>query len=269
MIGLKTKDVKSLLKLHLIPQYWESLKPQTNVGETIEEAWKKKMEFMDEVSVQNNAVVFLWNSYTNRFLYMSDKLKILSGLDPSLFNAENGVEYALSLMHPDHLEPGLQLIQKLAVNYCADNNITDHKSVKICFNYLFKNGIGEYVQILQRPVTLEVDENNKPSLILNFTYHIEYIKKHNSVGGVVITENDIYIFDYNHDKKCLDPPKTFSDQEKKILQLLGKGLDTKAIAQKLFISPHTVDTHRRNLIRKTNCIDTTGVVAFARIIGLV
>jgi DNA-binding CsgD family transcriptional regulator len=168
-----------------------------------------------------------------------------------------------------HVQPVLQLIQTLVVNYCAENRVADFKNVKICFNYLFKNGIGEYMQILQRPVILEVDENNKPTLVLNFTYHVDYIKKPNSVGGIIITDNGTFIFDYNTDKKQIEPPKTLSDQEMKILHLLGKGFDTKAIAQQLFISPHTVDTHRRNLIKKTNCLDTTGVVAFARMTGLI
>ena len=256
------------LKLHLIPQYWQSLKPVSNAGtETIEE-WKQKVAFMDEVSVQNNAVVFLWNAYTNRFLYMSDKLKIFSGIEPAWFTAENGVENVLAQIHPDHVQPVLLMIQRLVVNFCADHKVVNHKDVKICFNYLFKNSDGEYMQILQRPVILEVDENNKPSLVLNFTYHVEYIKRPGSVGGMIVNNGDIFLFDYNPSTKQIEPAKSFSLQEMNILQQLGKGLDTKAIAEKLFISPNTVDTHRRNLIKKANCMDTTGVVAFARMTGL-
>jgi len=269
MADLKITDVNSLLKINLIPQYWESLKPRSDVGHTVADDWKKKVEFMDAVSVQNNAVVFLWNSYTNRFLYMSDKLKIFSGIDPSLFTAENGIENVLAQIHPQHVQPVLLMIQKLVVNFCAENKVADPKSIKICFNYLFKNGDEEYMQILQRPVILEVDEQNKPTLVMNFTYHVDYIKRTDSVGGMVITDEAAFIFDYNATTNSIEMAKTLSAQEMNILQLLGKGLDTKAIAEKLFISPHTVDTHRRNLIKKTNCMDTTGVVAFARMTGLI
>lgn len=269
MSTLKVTSVESLLKINLIPQYWESLKPLDNIGKPVAEDWKRKVEFMDEVSVQNNAVVFLWNAYTNRFLYMSDKLQLLSGIDPNWFTAENGVENVLSQIHPNHVQPLLLMIQQLVVNFCADYKVANYKNVKICFNYLFKNGKGEYMQILQRPVILEVDENNKPKLVLNFTYHVDYIKRPDSVGGMVITDDGTYLFDYNTITNTLAPAKAFSPQEMIILQLLGKGLDTKDIAEKLFISPHTVDTHRRNLIRKTNCMDTTGVVAFARMTGLI
>ena len=60
----------------------------------------------------------------------------------------------------------------------------------------------------------------------------------------------------------------FVHQEKKILSLLAEGKSSKEIAEALFISPHTVDTHRRHLLKKTNCIDTTGIVMYARLVGL-
>ena len=262
-------DVISLQKISILPKYWESLKPQNNVPGAIEESWRLKMAFMDEISVQNNVVVFLWNSFTNRFLYVSDKLKVLSYYDPAMFIVENGVEKLLSLIHPNHLQAALQLIQQLVVNYCADNNKAHFKNVKISLNYMFKNGLGEYLQILHRPVILEVDENNKPTLVLNITHHVDHIKRDDSIGGIIITGDENFIFDYDLEEKCIEPPKKISDQEMKILQLLGKGLDTREIADKLFISPHTVDTHRRNIIKKTSCMDTTGVVAFAKLVGLI
>ena len=268
MFERKENTIQAKFKPHLIPQYWESLKPVSNVGVDTLQAWQQKVSFMDEVSVQNNAVVFLWNAYTNRFLYMSDKLKIFSGFDPLLFTAESGVENVLAQIHPNHVQPVLLMIQQLVINFCADYQVINYKDVKICFNYLFRNSAGEYMQILQRPVILEVDESNKPALVLNFTYHVEYIKRPGSVEGMVVYNNDTFLFDYNALTRRIEPAKSFSTQEMNILQLLGKGFDTKAIAEKLFISPNTVDTHRRNLIKKANCMDTTGVVAFARMTGL-
>ena len=268
MNKLPNLDVKSLQKINLIPQYWESLKPQNDISAASEDYWKKKIEFIDEISVQNNVVVFLWNLYTNRFLYMSDKLKVLSGLDPSLYTAESGVEYSLSRIYPNHLAPALEL-NHVFISYCRENNVRDFKTVSLCSNYLYKNGNNQYQQVLQRAVILEVDENNKPSLALSFIHYVGHIKKHDSVGGVICTPDGISIFDYNMDKKCFEPVKTVSDREKKILQMLAQGLDTKAIAKNLSISQHTVNTHRRNLIKKTSCVDTTGVVDFAKLVGLI
>lgn len=41
-------------------------------------------------------------------------------------------------------------------------------------------------------------------------------------------------------------------REKEILKLLSNGLNGPEIAEKLFLSPLTVETHRKNLLRKFN-----------------
>jgi DNA-binding NarL/FixJ family response regulator len=43
----------------------------------------------------------------------------------------------------------------------------------------------------------------------------------------------------------------FSDRELDIIQLLAKGLNTKQISEKLFLSPFTVNTHRSNILQKS------------------
>ena len=46
------------------------------------------------------------------------------------------------------------------------------------------------------------------------------------------------------------PMALLSDRELQVFQLIGQGLAGKAIAQKLHLSPHTVDSHRENIKRK-------------------
>ena len=54
-----------------------------------------------------------------------------------------------------------------------------------------------------------------------------------------------------------------TDREMEILKLLTKELTSREIAEKLFISERTVDTHRKNLLRKTNSSSTIGLVKYA------
>jgi DNA-binding CsgD family transcriptional regulator len=49
---------------------------------------------------------------------------------------------------------------------------------------------------------------------------------------------------------------TLTSREKEIVQLLAEGYASKQIADYLFLSTHTVDTHRRNLLRKTGTKNT-------------
>jgi DNA-binding NarL/FixJ family response regulator len=52
-------------------------------------------------------------------------------------------------------------------------------------------------------------------------------------------------------------------REKEILALLCQELSNIEIGERLFISPRTVEGHRNNLLQKTGCRNTAGLVIFA------
>jgi DNA-binding NarL/FixJ family response regulator len=54
-----------------------------------------------------------------------------------------------------------------------------------------------------------------------------------------------------------------TDREAEIIQLIALGLSNKQIADKLFLSTHTVNTHRKNIMGKLGVNNTAGVVMFA------
>ena len=43
-----------------------------------------------------------------------------------------------------------------------------------------------------------------------------------------------------------------ADRKLKIFRLIGEGLRNGTIAERLFLSTHTIDTHRKNIKRKMN-----------------
>lgn len=52
-------------------------------------------------------------------------------------------------------------------------------------------------------------------------------------------------------------------REKDILKLVCEEMSSQEIADKLFISVHTAETHRRNLLSKTGCKNSVGLVKYA------
>jgi two-component system nitrate/nitrite response regulator NarL len=52
-------------------------------------------------------------------------------------------------------------------------------------------------------------------------------------------------------------------RERGVLTLIAEGNKTSEIAEKLFISTHTVNTHRKNLLSKLNIKNTAGLVRYA------
>lgn len=57
--------------------------------------------------------------------------------------------------------------------------------------------------------------------------------------------------------------KEISSKERQVLQLVAEGVKTRDIAEKLNISPKTVETHRRNIMKKLNIFTIAGLTKFA------
>lgn len=60
-----------------------------------------------------------------------------------------------------------------------------------------------------------------------------------------------------------------STREKEIVRYVVKGFTNKEIADKLYLSPHTVITHRRNIARKLDIHSSTGLTIYAIVNKLV
>jgi two-component system nitrate/nitrite response regulator NarL len=54
-----------------------------------------------------------------------------------------------------------------------------------------------------------------------------------------------------------------SPRETEIIKLIAKDFSTKQIAEVLFISEKTVETHRKNILRKLDCSSVVGLVNYA------
>lgn len=80
------------------------------------------------------------------------------------------------------------------------------------------------------------------------------------------------IFNLLSDSKTSpDKPESveLSNRETDVLVALAKGLTNKEISDKLFISIHTVITHRKNIIRKTGIKSVSGLTVYALLNNLV
>jgi DNA-binding NarL/FixJ family response regulator len=54
-----------------------------------------------------------------------------------------------------------------------------------------------------------------------------------------------------------------SEREMEIIKCIAEGLSNKEVADKLFLSTHTVTTHRKNIMAKLGVNNTAGLVLFA------
>ena len=71
------------------------------------------------------------------------------------------------------------------------------------------------------------------------------------------------------DRSVTAEPPILSRREKEVLEHIAEGLTSPQIAAKLFISLHTVDTHRKNILTKFNVNNTAALIKLAVRLNLV
>ena len=81
----------------------------------------------------------------------------------------------------------------------------------------------------------------------------------NKLNGIKISKN---ASDKNENEEL-------SDRENEILGCVVKGMTNKEIAEKHFISIHTVITHRKNVVRKTGIKSVSGLTVYALLNNLI
>ena len=145
------------------------------------------------------------------------------------------------------------------------------------------NGI-EAAKILQKDYptlkTIVLSTHFSRAFIINMIElsAVAYLSKNSLPAEVVETIEAVYKngFYYNSEVLAIireniiskkKPKAQFSldltSREKEVLQLICEQCTAPEIAEKLFISPRTVDGHRNNLLLKLDCRNVAGLVVFA------
>ena len=114
-----------------------------------------------------------------------------------------------------------------------------------------------YKLFLFQSIVMALSKDGKIQKVIDIFTDISFLKmKIDHSVSMLSRERPCYYFPDGSDKYFLldnDCSKKLSVREQEILHLIAEGHDTTAIAETLYISPHTVKTHKKNILRKSNC----------------
>ena len=109
------------------------------------------------------------------------------------------------------------------------------------------------------------DSENFPEKYLKFAEIIEYTDHDKTIMRKLERQLNV-IYRYN---PVQNTSEEISDREKDVLRLVAIGLTNKEIGDKLFISSHTVITHRKNITAKLGIKTIAGLTMYALINHLI
>jgi DNA-binding CsgD family transcriptional regulator len=142
----------------------------------------------------------------------------------------------------------------------------DRHRLSYTWNYRFKNANDEYVNIIQNTTPLQYDSEHKPIIgLAHYTVISSEINMDVCASAKMLNDNNEYETKYfnNFSHKLLSTGIT--NRERDIIRLLVLNHSSKDIAVKLNISFNTVNTHRRNILKKLNISSTGELVGMLKI----
>lgn len=97
----------------------------------------------------------------------------------------------------------------------------------------------------------------------------EQINIYDTVDDVKLKLERMHLKETTGTSDSDDEQQTLSSREKEIVICVVKGMTNREIADKLFLSTHTVITHRRNIARKLQIHSASGLTIYAIVNKLV
>jgi DNA-binding CsgD family transcriptional regulator len=173
-------------------------------------------------------------------IFVSAGVQLLLGIQPEAFSLED----LYARMHPDDA-PLVAQATALAAEFSKELGPACHDQV-FSVDYRLRHQAGHYVRVLRQNFMLQLDAEGTPVVIggiyTDLTHHkrtneVRFYSSHPSFAAwltqrVQRTEADL------------------SQREQQVLDLVLQGLSSAEIAERLCVSRHTVNTHRRNIHRK-------------------
>jgi DNA-binding NarL/FixJ family response regulator len=134
-------------------------------------------------------------------------------------------------------------------------------------NLKTKNNSGDYIDLLYQMCICFTETYNPTVYSIQINTDVSHLME-STFGYHYYTGNDISFFRYP-DRELLKTGYLFTQREFEIIKSISQGLESHEIAKKLFLSVHTVNTHRRNILSKTGNRSTHELVIELQERGLI
>ncbi len=226
---------------------------------TIDQKFKKLYE-SESLFPRGNSFTLVTNTLTLKYHYISPYIETCTGLERGRLEDE-GVPYFVEHVHPDDIEPWVRSMHDL-MDFCLNKTkLAERKHIFFQYNYRLHIE-GHYKNIIENVVPVALDKKGKPIVglgrfqILNTT-----AKLPNTASARSLNKRNqlVTVFYKNYSSQNIYDELTL--RERDIVRLLIQRESSKTIAAKLYLSTHTVDTHRRNILRKLGLSATAELVA--------
>jgi hypothetical protein len=209
-----------------------------------------ELENMMEI---NDQFLYIGALTKMQIIYTSKRSAQMIGITPQDLRPNHFIEAS----HPDDIMRGS--LGRVRLFKMAHNvSIAKGGYALMSSNYRIRNAQGNYSNLLMQFYVVYKHLPYESTFVIKVHTNIDWCKKL-KYGYHFYTGNDLSYFRYP-DEKLLMVGVPFSNRELEIIHLIESGLNSYQIAEKIFLSPQTVYTHRRNILKKSGKATLSDVI---------
>lgn len=204
---------------------------------------------------------WILNVRTGQYVFVSENVGRFLGCPAEAF-MKGGLAFTRTLLHPADA-PRLWKLVKRLWDSLLSLPVPQREACQLNYDYRLRKADGSYLRVLEQSLVLDMDARGNVTHVLGMCTDITHWKKGDALtASLTANETQQCLVCISSDEhRELDG--MISKQEKKVLQLIAEGYTSKQIADQLFISLHTVNTHRRNILGKTKSKNTRALIGRA------
>lgn len=224
----------------------------------------EKHHELDDFIPAHNSYFIITNTTTQTYPFVGKGFHANLGLDSERMKTE-GIAYWQQFIHPQDRIIWLSMMNDLMAFTLTNVLPENRKQLTYSWNFRIKTIWGHFKTVFAHTLPIVLDDLGKP--VVGITQHTVIGEGEQTpiIGTIKYLNSDgIYetLLHKNYSRFYLGT--IFSKRELEISELLSQNLSSKEIAQQLNISNHTVDTHRRNILKKTGLKNTSFLESFFR-----
>lgn len=195
-------------------------------------------------------------------VYVSNSVQNILGYDPGKVN----IKLLFDNIHPADRIKVIQATHK-SIEIVKNSGETKPCKVSAHVNYRIRQASGAYISVLRQTAVFKTDRKDNILLTLGIITDITHLNPGNKVELKIVGLD--HEPDLGNGVEMGISNETFSHREIEIINLIAKGDKSSEIAEKLCISPHTVLTHRKNMLKKAELNNTAELLMFSKENGII
>lgn len=221
---------------------------------------------LDQLDVIESSSISIFDLFKRDHVYFSKKFESIFGWDLDEAHRE-GAAYANRKVHPDDVVPMFKAGNHF-LKFAFSLPVESRKDFKVIHEYRMRWKNMQYVRVVEQLLTLETDKHGNIWLALCMMDLSPEQNNDAPYAGRIVNYRTGEVFVFNSEEKNSAVPAQLTKRETEILQKIAEGKTSKEIAGKLFISVHTVNTHRQRILEKLEVESSIAAIQYAREYGL-